>query len=151
MPRNIVPSSTPIRTSVERALRDSGCLKAGTPFEIASVPVIAVQPWAKADIRKNRPSACAAGSRTDSGGVVDELAARAAGTGRSRSGSTSSRRRRRSGAAKIVPGLADAAQVGQRDQDDRADEISTAYGSSSGTSEVIAATPAAIDTETVRT
>ena len=63
-----MPSSTPIQTSVERAFVDSGCLKAGTPFEIASVPVIAVQPWANADIRKNRPSAWPPGSSTDSGG-----------------------------------------------------------------------------------
>ena len=44
MPRNIVPRMTPIASSVLRALSASGGLKASTPSEIASVPVIAVQP-----------------------------------------------------------------------------------------------------------
>ncbi len=39
------------------ALRDSGGLKAGMPLEIASVPVIAVQPEAKARRTRNQVSA----------------------------------------------------------------------------------------------
>ena len=41
--------------SVVRALRHSGGLKAGTPFEMASTPVIALQPSAKARIRSSSP------------------------------------------------------------------------------------------------
>ena len=48
MPRNIAASKTPRITSVCAALRDSGFSKAGTPSEIASMPVSAVQPAAKA-------------------------------------------------------------------------------------------------------
>ena len=45
-----VPRITAIQVSVVRALRDSGFLKAGTPLDIASMPVIAAQPAAK-DLR----------------------------------------------------------------------------------------------------
>ncbi len=53
MPRNIVPSSTPITIRVERAFFHSGGLKAGTPLEIASTPVIAAPPEAKACSSRN--------------------------------------------------------------------------------------------------
>ena len=42
--------------SVVRAFRHSGGLKAGTPFETASTPVIALQPSAKARISRSTPS-----------------------------------------------------------------------------------------------
>jgi hypothetical protein len=58
----------PIQVSVVRAFWDSGGLNAGTPFEIASVPVMAVQPWANARNRPNRPSASPVGWRADGGG-----------------------------------------------------------------------------------
>ena len=45
--------------SVVRALRHSGGLKAGTPFETASTPVIALQPSAKARISRSTPSVSA--------------------------------------------------------------------------------------------
>ena len=48
MPTNIVPRSIPITVSVVRALRQPGGLNAGTPSLIASTPVSAVQPDAKA-------------------------------------------------------------------------------------------------------
>jgi hypothetical protein len=47
-PRNMRPSNVPMTTRVERALRHSGLRKAGTPFEIASTPVTAAPPEAKA-------------------------------------------------------------------------------------------------------
>ena len=56
MPRNITPTRAPITVSVVRALRASGGLKAGTPFETASTPVIALQPSANARMRSRRPS-----------------------------------------------------------------------------------------------
>ena len=43
-PKNSVPSSTPIHTSVVAAFFDSGRRNAGTPFEIASTPVSATAP-----------------------------------------------------------------------------------------------------------
>jgi hypothetical protein len=69
MPKNMLPSRMPIQTRVVRAFGASGALKAGTPLEMASVPVMAEQPWAKARrIRKMlRPSA--PNCRTDGGGV----------------------------------------------------------------------------------
>ena len=47
-PRNIVPRIIAIATRVWAAFFDSGGLKAGTPFEIASVPVITAEPVANA-------------------------------------------------------------------------------------------------------
>src|SRR5207249_9631407 len=69
VPRNIEPMSMLIQMRVVLALRHSGFLKAGTPLEIASVPVKAVQPWAKADMSMNRPSACEPGLTPPAGGV----------------------------------------------------------------------------------
>ena len=46
--RNIEPAMPPMMTSVVRALRHAGSLKAGTPFEMASTPVTAAPPEAKA-------------------------------------------------------------------------------------------------------
>ena len=43
-----------------RAFVADGSLKAGTPFEMASVPVIALQPWANARRIKNNPRASVA-------------------------------------------------------------------------------------------
>jgi hypothetical protein len=47
---------SPIATSVRRALRASGGRNAGTPLEIASTPVSAVQPAAKACRTSSTPS-----------------------------------------------------------------------------------------------
>ena len=47
-PRNMTPRQEPMTTSVLRALRHSGTLKAETPFEMASTPVTAAPPWEKA-------------------------------------------------------------------------------------------------------
>ena len=44
IPRKKLPRINPITISVEAALRDSGFLNAGTPFEIASMPVSATAP-----------------------------------------------------------------------------------------------------------
>lgn len=44
----MAPSVDPMITSVVRALRHSGGRKAGTPFEMASTPVTAAPPEAKA-------------------------------------------------------------------------------------------------------
>jgi hypothetical protein len=54
MPVNMVMASTAIRPSVRVAVCASGALKAGTPSETASTPVMAVQPLANADSSTNR-------------------------------------------------------------------------------------------------
>ncbi len=56
MPRNIVTSRPTIQLSVAEAFFASGSLKAGTPSLIASIPVRAVQPAAKARMISQRPS-----------------------------------------------------------------------------------------------
>ena len=48
MPTNMAIDSTAISNMVVAAFLDSGGLNAGTPFDIASTPVIAVQPLEKA-------------------------------------------------------------------------------------------------------
>ena len=53
MPMNIVIASTAIVTSVAAAFFDSGGRNAGTPFDTASTPVIAVQPLANAVSSRN--------------------------------------------------------------------------------------------------
>jgi hypothetical protein len=68
MPMNITMAIPPISTRVTAALRLFGFWKAGTPLLIASTPVSAVQPEAKARtsrIRVNTPpvrTVCSAGA-----------------------------------------------------------------------------------------
>src|SRR5919198_5121999 len=52
--RNIEIATTAMMASVSAALRDCGRRNAGTPFEIASTPVSAVEPEAKARRTMNR-------------------------------------------------------------------------------------------------
>ena len=74
MPRNMIPRQVPMTISVERAFFHSGFLNAGTPLEIASTPVMAAPPEAKAcstrndaDARRAAPSMaigmCSGGDR----------------------------------------------------------------------------------------
>jgi hypothetical protein len=49
IPVNIAIDSATIMSIVAAAFLDSGGLNAGTPFETASTPVIAVHPFANAD------------------------------------------------------------------------------------------------------
>ena len=56
MPRNMTPSSTPSQASTRRAFFHSTGLNAGTPLEIASTPVIAVEPPANACSSRKMPS-----------------------------------------------------------------------------------------------
>src|SRR4051794_24744184 len=65
MPTNMVIESTAIVTMVAAALLASGGLKAGTPFDTASTPVIAVQPFEKAVRSRNRVSGEPAVARGD--------------------------------------------------------------------------------------
>jgi len=54
IPRKTKPRITAMATIVAWAFFHSGGLKAGVPFEIASVPVIALQPSAKARMSRSR-------------------------------------------------------------------------------------------------
>src|SRR5258708_20997066 len=55
IPANIAISRPIIHVNVVRALRHSGGLKTGTAFEIASMPVIAVDPDANARSTSSSP------------------------------------------------------------------------------------------------
>src|SRR3954453_18335285 len=68
-PGNITPSSPPIHMSVERAFFHSGFLNAGTPFEIASTPVMAAPPDAKAWRSRKIPTELATPTGTRSAGI----------------------------------------------------------------------------------
>ena len=59
MPTNSVPRMTAIVISVRAAFLGSGGWKAGTPVAIASVPVRATAPEAKARSRIRMPTLCA--------------------------------------------------------------------------------------------
>ena len=89
IPRNIVIDSTAIISIVDAAFFDSGGRNAGTPFETASTPVIAVQPFENAVSSRN----------SDSGWNVD--GDRLGGAGRRLHGAARRRatRRRRSASA----------------------------------------------------
>ena len=58
MPTNITIASVAIATSVADAFFASGGRNAGTPFDTASTPVIAVQPLANAVSSRNVVSGC---------------------------------------------------------------------------------------------
>src|SRR3979409_2079649 len=58
MPRNIVSASTAISSIVAAAFFDSGGLNAGTPFDTASTPVMAVQPFENAVSSRKRVNGC---------------------------------------------------------------------------------------------
>ena len=66
MPRNIAIDNTAIISIVAAAFFASGGLNAGTPFDTASTPVIAVHPLAKARRTRNIVSD-APSDRTGSG------------------------------------------------------------------------------------
>ena len=61
MPRNMAIAITAIATSVCAALRLSGGRNAGTPFDTASTPVSAVQPFENAVSSTNSGSAVVPG------------------------------------------------------------------------------------------
>ena len=69
---NIVIASTAIVTSVDAAFRLSGGRNAGTPFETASTPVIAVQPLENAVSSSERRAAASVpvGMRRRRGGAA---------------------------------------------------------------------------------
>ena len=58
MPRNIVIERTAMIIIVAAAFFASGGLNAGTPFETASTPVMAVQPFENACSRRKSVSGC---------------------------------------------------------------------------------------------
>src|SRR5450755_76465 len=68
-PKNMIARIVAIVTIVWAALRDSGGLKAGIPFEIASVPVITADPTANARRSRNRLSVSVGGGRLAGGGT----------------------------------------------------------------------------------
>ncbi len=70
MPMNMVPSSMPMTTRVSRACLASGALKAGTPLEMASTPVMAAPPEAKACSTSMMVAAPVASSTTGSVGTT---------------------------------------------------------------------------------
>src|SRR5438093_697229 len=67
MPTNIEARMTAITPRVTAALRDSGVRNAGMPLEMASMPVSAVQPEAKA--RRIRNHVSASSGATGGGGA----------------------------------------------------------------------------------
>ena len=69
MPTKITPKNAAIKTSTTWAFRTSGRLKAGTPFDTASVPVRATDPEANARRMSNQPSGSATSSSQAEGGL----------------------------------------------------------------------------------
>ena len=138
----------PRTTSVCAALRRGG-RKAPTPFEIASTPVSAAAPDAKARMTTSTPTAptpAATGSGMVAGAGADDALPDA---GRDQRVHGDDERVRREGEEDAR--LAHTAQVRQRQQDDEGERELTLCDSSDGTADVRASTPAATETATVRT
>ncbi len=151
IPRNIVPSSTPSQARTRRAFFHSIGLNAGTPLEIASTPVIAVDPpanaWSKRNIPTDPPAPAATvacctwiGSRLPSSALTKPTATNAridttnryVGTAKTRPDSLTPRR--------FIHAMI---QI-------RATAMATRYGYTDGNAEYAAATPADTLTATVR-
>src|SRR5437660_11459420 len=76
IPRNRPPKIVAIQNMVVAAFWDAGGRKAGTPFEIASIPVKAVQPEENARRSRNRVSPSTAGTDGSGCGSVAPKSAR---------------------------------------------------------------------------
>ena len=156
IPRKIVAKKRPIRISTSPALRASGGLKAGTPFETASVPVSATEPDAKARRMRSMPKRLRAVAPHGQSGrrrvrraacplttchSAERRAGRRSPPGRRRSG----RRRasRSPGCPRRLPS--------HSTRDERRRRSRMRSSNSPGKIEVSAATPAAIETATVST
>ena len=128
MPTNMVTAMAPIATSVRAALRLLGLRNDGTPLLIASTPVSAVQPEAKARSARKIVNAPPTWAVRGSGSWALTAGARRGRRRREISAVASSRKTPKMkpyvGSAKSLAALLDPAQVHQRDQDDEADRRS---------------------------
>ena len=151
---------TPIHTSVAAAFLDSGFRNAGTPLEMASMPRRATAPDENARIRSEQRDA--GEERPRSGQLVERLLVDRAAASRSpeydrtrpdaEQRAEGERRTRRSGPAKIRPDSFTPRRLAAVSSDDEAEaERAPGRSRSSGTAEVMAATPADTDTATVST
>ena len=153
MPTNRIARSTAIATSVRAAFFDSGGLKAGTPVAMASVPVSATAPDANAR-RSSRIADGAGRGRSLAATIVgrrtafaeDEDPVHADADHEQRASHEQVGRDRED-----VARLAQAAQVADGDQGDRADaDRGRRTGSSAGKAEMICSTADEVETATVR-
>ena len=144
------PRITAIHISVIDAFFDSGFLNAGMPFEIASTPVSAAQPDANARRMRNHPKPCAPGATTDSGSGAVRLGSIATRANPATISTRNATINMYVGIAKIVPDSRKPRRFSSVINITSTTAISTLNGCRSGSAEVIANTPAATDTETVR-
>ena len=148
MPMKSVPRIAAIQPSVIAALRDSGGRKAGMPLEIASVPVMAVQPEENARRTRNHTSGSVAATGGGAAGGSEPVSSRQAPT------TISSRKlamKTYVGTAKMRPDSRTPRMLARAMAATHTIPIATLCVDHSGTAEVIAATPAATDTATVST
>ena len=128
----------------------SGGLKAGTPFETASTPVIAVQPFENARRSRNSVSGDAVATSSAAGAGGDGPGQHPPGPDANQREDRRDEEIRRHG--EDAAGLADAAQIAEHQYQRRMPGVSsTRLTCQFGNAEVIAATPAATLTATVST
>ncbi len=142
---------TPMIASVSAAFVACGRRNAGTPFEIASTPVSAVEPDEKAWSTAKTPIAVATLARSrwaprGRGGTPTEALIHA-----ERDHRQDRRHEPVGGDREQRPGLAYAAEVGERDQPDERDGQQHLWSSATGNADLIAKTPATTETTTVIT
>ena len=150
MPRNSVAKIAAAQTSVIRALRHSGGLKAGTPSEIASTPVSAAAPELKARRMRKIVSA----SPPPSPKATPPVARTPQRASRPASHADPDHRQdghdvQDVGAMKIVPDSRTPRRLPSMSRVTIPMARSTRSGNSSGMTDVIAATAAETDTATV--
>jgi hypothetical protein len=150
IPPNRIVASTPRVASVARAFRAAGALKLGTPLLIASTPVSAVQPPAKAVRIRNRFRFCfGSKARTASGCSGRPLTTNSYSPTAIRI--TRDRMNRYGGTAKALPLSRVPRRLTNPISRIAATFRITRYGSKPGAAAMIAPMPAATETETVST
>ena len=150
MPTNIVIARPAIVSIVPAAFFDSGGLNAGTPFDTASTPVIAVQPLANAVRSRNRVSGSmgdGTGSAVTTGWMPPVIARQPPTVIRTRA----ERMKKYVGTANICPDSRTPRRLPIVRISTKPSVISTRLTCQAGNADVIAATPAAILTATVST
>ena len=153
IPRNIAIEMIPIIASVVEAFLAWGRRKAGTPFEIASTPVSAVAPDENAFRIVKIPTAATPVARSASGWISGGSTDTGQPCEHSRSPTpisvTMQRMKPYVGIAKRVPASFTPRRFARVTRITKNTDISTRYGDSDGIAEMIATTPATVETTTV--
>ena len=154
IPRNIVTEMIPMMRSVSEAFFDCGRRNAGTPLEIASTPVRAVEPDENACRITNRPTVRTVLASSGAGNTWSVTIGQPLKMHRAIPVTTRmmiDTMNAYVGTANRVPDSRTPRRLASVTSRTNPSESSSLYGESAGSAEVIANTPATTETETVST